>query len=69
MNWIELDSEGAKYFSEGLKKNWVRRATCIHTITFHSRLQTLTSLDISSNEIGGDGAQYLADALKVNRVK
>ena len=30
--------------------------------------QTLTILDLHYNEIGAAGAEYLADALKVNRV-
>ena len=39
-----------------------------HTIVF-SPLQTLTTLDLASNEIGDEGAQHLAEALKSNKVR
>ena len=37
-------------------------------IYLHLYSQTLTRLDLSSNQIGDAGAQYLADALRDNKV-
>ena len=42
-------------------------------LTSHDRsshcVQTLQSLDLEYNQLGDQGAHYLADAIKVNRVK
>jgi hypothetical protein len=35
----------------------------------HYFLQTLTTLELSSNRIGPQGAEYLAKALEQNKVK
>lgn len=48
---------------------WDKRSASIQFTHFHYSNQTLTALDLSSNNIGVREAQLLAAALKVNRVK
>ena len=46
--------------------------SCVQLFThaYGNRLfQTLKSLDLESNEVGSEGARYLANALKHNKVK
>lgn len=38
-------------------------------IHFYDSIQTLTTLSLDRNEIGIEGAQHLAEALKKNTVK
>jgi hypothetical protein len=46
----------------------VRQNQSLHFFHFHLSLfiQTLTRLDLSENQIGDKGAQYLGEALKKN---
>ena len=41
----------------------------VHHATLSYFIQTLTTLDLRSNEIGAQGAQYLAEVLRQNTVK
>ena len=59
-----------EYLAAFMKTNQVRYIVflfCSHPM-WHS-LQTITSLDVSYNEISDVGAQLLATALKVNQVR
>jgi len=42
---------------------------CSHHLILLSFIQTLTTLDLSENQIGAPGAQYLGDALRHNTVR
>ena len=41
----------------------------VHHVILSYSIQTLTTLDLSRNEIEAQGAQYLAEALRQNRVR
>ena len=49
------------------KLGWIFISTSLFSL-IHILLQTLITLDISSNRIGDKGAEYLANALRNNTV-
>ena len=51
------------------KQHSKTNALFIHHSTLSHFIQTLTTLDLGWNEIGGEGAQHLSDALRNNRVR
>ena len=56
---------------EALQKNIVRPYHSPHSCHLHLLLfiQTLTALDLSENQIGEKGAQYVGEALAKNKVR
>jgi hypothetical protein len=53
-----------------LKKNTVIFIDLSSTWYIHRQcfVQTLTTIDLGRNKVGDEGTQYLADALRINRV-
>ncbi len=56
--------------SIGLQSNKVRKYSFgVSQTNVYSSIQTLTSLDLSENEIGDEGARHLSVALQSNKVR
>jgi len=56
--------------SDTLRINTVRQQSLhLFNINIFSSIQTLTTLDLSHNQIQPQGAQYLSDALRINKVR
>ena len=65
-----IDDQGVRYLSIALEKNKVENHRFIHIEKYfrYYEIQTLTTLQLDQNNIGAEGAQHLANALRKNRV-
>lgn len=64
-----MQDEGMKYFANGLQHNTVNKYLHEFNIMFKKfSSQSLTTLDIGHNDLESEAAQYLAMALKENKV-
>lgn len=65
-----LGNESMKYLSIGLKRNRVRSINLYHLTSYNtdSFSQTLQVLNLRGNCIQDEGAEYVANALRGNRV-
>ena len=67
-----LCSDGIRSITDMLIVNQVSQVqnfSMLMQVIFHRRIQTLTSLNLSANNLGTEAAKYVADMLKINRVR
>jgi len=64
-----MGDQEAQHLSDVLHNNNVSIIIYSKLIVFFSFIQTLTTLNLSFNQVGKQGARYLSDILRNNQVE